>query len=141
MDIPDCMTTEEIRMVILDNEHLGITSEHLYCSWPSTKAKVQIELQLYWLFRDEMKIVDVNAMKGKRVLVSTPTQGKAVKHLHLNHKNNLFKEGRCQTVLEWQRTKSERLFRQQKQKERGKENDHSNTKNEDGCSKEDPSTT
>ena len=28
-DIPDCMTVEEIRVATLDNEHLGILSEHM----------------------------------------------------------------------------------------------------------------
>ena len=50
MDIPDCVTAEEIRMATLDNEQLAILSEHVFCSWPSTKAEVQEELQPYWLF-------------------------------------------------------------------------------------------
>ena len=57
MNIPDWMTTEEIGVATLDNEHLGILSEHVLCCWPSTKAEVQKDLQLYWSFRHDIAII------------------------------------------------------------------------------------
>ena len=45
MDIPYCMTAEEIRIVILDDKHIGMVSELILHSWPSTKAEVQKEVQ------------------------------------------------------------------------------------------------
>ena len=35
-DIPECMTTEEIREVTLEDEHLSALPELILCSWPST---------------------------------------------------------------------------------------------------------
>ena len=43
-DIPDCMTTGEIRLATLDNEHLCILSEYILCGWPPTKPEVPKEL-------------------------------------------------------------------------------------------------
>ena len=63
------MTAEEIRVAILDDEHLGILSEHVLYNWSSTKAEVQKELQPYWSFRDESIIIDRITMKGRRKTV------------------------------------------------------------------------
>ena len=65
MDIPYCMTAEEIRLATLDDEHLGILSEYVLCIWPSTKVKMQKDLQPYWSFIDEIVIIDAITMKGR----------------------------------------------------------------------------
>ena len=44
-DIPGCITAEEIRVATLDDQHLGILSEHVFHILSSTKAEVQKELQ------------------------------------------------------------------------------------------------
>ena len=41
--IPDGMTAK-VRLAMLHNEHLGLLSEYVLCSWPSMKAEVQKEL-------------------------------------------------------------------------------------------------
>ena len=46
-DIPDCMTIEEIRMATLDDEHIGMLSELVFCGLSSTKVEMQIELHPY----------------------------------------------------------------------------------------------
>ena len=63
-DIPDCMTKEEIREATFYNECLGILPEHVLHGWPSMKAEVQKELQPYWVFRNEVFIIDGIVMKG-----------------------------------------------------------------------------
>ena len=44
MDIPDCMTGEEIRLATLDDEHLGMLSKYVLCGWPSINGEVWKEL-------------------------------------------------------------------------------------------------
>ena len=39
------MTVEEIRVVVLDDKHLGLLSEYVLHIQPSMKAEVQKELQ------------------------------------------------------------------------------------------------
>ena len=59
------MTAEEIRLATLYDEHLGILSEYVLCIWPSTKVKMQKDLQPYWSFMDEIVIIDAITMKGR----------------------------------------------------------------------------
>ena len=46
--IPDCITAEEKRIAALDDEYIGMLSEFILCSRPSTKTEIQKELQPYW---------------------------------------------------------------------------------------------
>ena len=48
MGIPHCMTAEEVRVALLDNDHIGIMSEHEFHSCPSAKPDVQKEMKPYW---------------------------------------------------------------------------------------------
>ena len=45
MNILDCMTMEEIKIAIIDDEHLDMLSELVLHSWPSAKTEIQKELQ------------------------------------------------------------------------------------------------
>ena len=51
---------------MLNDGHTGILSELLLHGWPLTKTEMQKDLQSYWLFRDEIKIIHVIAMEGRR---------------------------------------------------------------------------
>ena len=84
-DISDSMRVEEIRLVTLDDYHLGMLSKYVMHSWPSTKAEVHRELHPYWSFREEIIIIGGIAMKDRKIIVSTSLQGKALNHQHLNH--------------------------------------------------------
>ena len=52
-----------------DDELLEILSERVIHGWPLTKAEVQKVPQLYWLFRDEITIIDGIVMKGVRIMI------------------------------------------------------------------------
>ena len=67
IDTQDGMTTEE-KLIIIDDEHLGILSELVLCDWPSTKADAQKELMKNWLIRDEITVMDGTAMKGRKII-------------------------------------------------------------------------
>ena len=62
--MPEWMTSEEIRIATLENKHIGILSELIICSGPSTKADVQKNLQPYWLLTDETAIYNGTAMRA-----------------------------------------------------------------------------
>ena len=85
MDIPDCMTANEIRISTLNSEHPGILSEDVLHSGPSRNAEVKKELKPYWSFRDEITVKCRITKKGRRIIVPASLQGKALKQLHLNH--------------------------------------------------------
>ena len=60
------MTAEEITTATLDYEHLDILAKLVVCGWPLTEAEVQMELQPYWSFRNEIAIIDRMTIKGRR---------------------------------------------------------------------------
>ena len=49
---------EEIKIATLDDEHTGMLSELILCSWALTKVELQKDLQSYWSSRDEIATID-----------------------------------------------------------------------------------
>ena len=85
INISDCMTAEEIREVTLWDEHLSALAELVPCSWSSIKTEVQKELQLHWSLRNELAVTDGIAIKGRRIIITTSLQDKAIKQLHISY--------------------------------------------------------
>ena len=54
-------------------------------SMVGTKTEEQKKLQSYWSFRDEKSVIDGIAKRGRRIIMHTSLQGKALKQLHINH--------------------------------------------------------
>ena len=76
--MPECLTAEEIREVILDDEHLSGFAELILCDWPSIRNEVHKELQPYWSFRDEIAFLDGFTIKRRRILIPTLLHDKAI---------------------------------------------------------------
>ena len=84
-NISDCMTIEEIRSATVDNEQLSMLSEYVLHSWPSMRAVVQKELQMYWSFRDDIVIIDGITIKDERIITPVSLYGKVWNQMHMNH--------------------------------------------------------
>ena len=80
------MAAEGMRMANLDDEHIGIMSDHVLSGRPSIKAEVQKELQPYKSFKDEIRIIDEMAMEGTRKIQPAALQDKALKQLHPSYR-------------------------------------------------------
>ena len=85
MNIPECMTAENIWLATIDDEHKGMLTNYTLHGWPATKAELQKEIQPYWSFRDEIVTTGGITIKGRRVIIPTPLQKKALDQLHINH--------------------------------------------------------
>ena len=55
-------------------------------SWPSTKNEAHKELQPWWSSRDEIANIDGIVIKGRRLIIPTSLQDKAISQLHINHR-------------------------------------------------------
>ena len=75
-DIPGCLRVKQIRVAVLEDEHLGLLSEYVLYGWPWMKTEVQKDLQPYWSFRDGIAVIDGIAMKGKGVILPASLQNK-----------------------------------------------------------------
>ena len=76
MDIQDCMTAEETRIAMLDNENTVMLSELILCSWPSIKAEVQKDMQPFLSYRDDIIIIDHADMRCRRKITPVAQQDK-----------------------------------------------------------------
>ena len=74
MDITDCISTEEIREVTLEDEHLSALAGLVLSSWLSTKYGEQKEPQTYWSFRDVMAAISCHQRKKKKNLTYITTR-------------------------------------------------------------------
>ena len=74
LDIPNCMTAEEIKEVTLKDEHFIALAELILHSWPFTKCEEQKELQPYWSFWDEIAIIERTAIKGRIIIIPVSLQ-------------------------------------------------------------------
>ena len=71
----------------LEDDQFSALTEHILCSWPSTKTEVQKELKPYWLFSDAIAaIIDEIVKKGRRRIMILALQQEKVKNeLHSSH--------------------------------------------------------
>ena len=83
-DTPECMTAEEIRHVMQEDDHLNALKAYIINGWSSTRAEIKEETQPYWPFHDDMVVVDSIVMKGRRTVVPVPLQQEALEQLHIN---------------------------------------------------------
>ena len=67
---PRRMTAEEIWLTTLDDKHIGLLSEYILHSWPSTRTEVHKEAQPHLSFRGEIAIIDRIVMKGRRIILT-----------------------------------------------------------------------
>ena len=60
------MTAEEIWLATICNECSSVLSNYVLHGRPSTKAEIKKEVQGYCSLRDEIVIISVITMKGRR---------------------------------------------------------------------------
>ena len=53
--------------------------------WHSSRNDVTLDLQLYWIFRYELAVIDGIAMKGKGIIKPVALQSIALEQLHIKH--------------------------------------------------------
>ena len=76
LDISECMSAKEIMNAKKDDDHLYAYPPTTYMihGWPLTTTEVNEELQPYWLFRDNIVVIDRIAMKGRRIIIPASLQ-------------------------------------------------------------------
>ena len=85
MDIPECMTTEEIGHAALVDDHINVFSTFVMHGWLLARAEGITEIQPYWSFRGGVAVINGIMMKGKRIIIWMVLQRRALEQLHGNH--------------------------------------------------------
>ena len=64
-DMQECMMAEKNRHALQAQDYLHALTAYIIYGWPSTRAEVKEEIQLYWPFCDSMAVIDGIVMKGR----------------------------------------------------------------------------
>ena len=64
-DIPTCITTKDIEIVMQDDIHLQNLRTYIQKGWLSDRNDMKQDIWLYLMFGDELVMISVVAMKGK----------------------------------------------------------------------------
>ena len=84
-DILECMMAEEIKCTTIKDGHIGELSTHVIHGWPSVRTEVIKEVKQYWSFKDEVVLINGTAWKGRRIVIPSSLQKRALDQLHVNH--------------------------------------------------------
>ena len=69
MDVPQCMSIQQIQQAPTKDEHLQWLKGYIIAGWPEIKSQVQEDIRAYWSFKDDMAVNDGIIMKGRHVII------------------------------------------------------------------------
>ena len=69
VNMPDCMSIEEIQQASLQNAHLQQLNTFIIAGWPHTKDELQINIRPYWPYRDELVGIGGVLLKGRCIII------------------------------------------------------------------------
>ena len=84
-DVPECISVVEIQQASTQDSHLQKLKNLIIAGWPDTKDMLQMDLKAYWLYRDELVVIDGVILKGRCVIIPTNLRCQILEQLHTNH--------------------------------------------------------
>ena len=64
-NILECMTIYELLKPTSQDQHLQHLMEYVIQEWPDNKKQLPQDIRTYWMFRDDMAVIDGVVTKGK----------------------------------------------------------------------------
>ena len=68
-DIPECVSMAQIQQASTQDDHLQCLKSFIITGWPSTKDELHADLKPYWLYRDELAVIDGIVLKGRHIVI------------------------------------------------------------------------
>ena len=65
MNVPECMSIQQIQQATAQDEHLQWLKGYIITGWPESKDQVHQDITAYWSFKDDMAVIDGIIMKGR----------------------------------------------------------------------------
>ena len=87
-DIPTCMPIQNIWETTQNDMHLQELKDHINKDWSSNENEVIQVIRIYWMFRDELKMIDGVAMKSNQVIIAEELQQQALEQLYTKYMGN-----------------------------------------------------
>ena len=85
VDMPDCISIEEIQQASLQDTHLQQLKTFIIAGWPHTKDELQTDIKPYWPYRDELAVIDGVLLKGRCIIIPDSLKQQVLTQLHINH--------------------------------------------------------
>ena len=85
VDMPDCISIEEIQQTSLENAHLQQLKTFIIAGWLYTKDELQTDIRPYWPYRDKLVVIDSNLLKDWCIIIPDSLKHQVLTQLHINH--------------------------------------------------------
>ena len=84
-DMPECISMGEIQQASVQDNHLQHLKSFIIAGWPDTKDELHADLRPYWLYRDELAVIDGVILKGRHIVIPNSLRQQVLGQLHTNH--------------------------------------------------------
>ena len=79
------MSIQDIYEATQNNIYIQELNKYITRGWPADRNEVNQDSRAYQMIRDEMIVIDRDAMKGERIIISAEVQTQALEWLHSKH--------------------------------------------------------
>ena len=85
IDMPECISMEEIQQASLRDGHLQQLKRFIIAGWPNTKDELHTNIRPYWLYRDKLVVIDGIILKGRHIVIPDSLKQQVLTQLHTSH--------------------------------------------------------
>ena len=75
----------EIQQESSQDAHLQQLKSFIITGWPDTKDELHADLRPYWLYREELVVIDGIILKGRHIVIPNSLRPQVLNQLHTNH--------------------------------------------------------
>ena len=84
-DMPECLSMAAIQHASSQDDHLQQLKNLIIAGWPDNKDKLHADIRPYWLYRDELAVIDGIILKGRHIVIPNSLRKQVLNQLHTNH--------------------------------------------------------
>ena len=84
-DLPVCTSIQDTQEASAQDAHLQDLKVYIIHDWLCKRENVAPDIQEYWPIRHELAMIDVVAIKGKRIIIPSQFQKQILSQLQKNH--------------------------------------------------------
>ena len=85
MDMPECLSMAEIQQASSQDDHLQQLKCFINAGWSDSRDKLHADLRPYWLYRDELVVIDGIILKGRCIIMPNSLRQQVLSQLYTNH--------------------------------------------------------
>ena len=75
----------ELQEAMSHDQHLQHLMQYIIQGWPGSKNQLPHDIRTYWMFIDDMAVVNGVVIKGRCIVIPQELQQQVPKQLHINH--------------------------------------------------------